>query len=197
MIVAALPVLAVAYLLGGIRLVDIGMGVLAVFVVALLVATMVVAVSTFAKRVQTATLLAYAFTALLSFIGPLALRHPDAARRPLDRPTRTPRRRGSPRSTRSRSSPTSARANRASGDGPLSRIRELLAEVKAAQRRQLVRVVPEARQLLGRRRGPLRRPAARRRSGGVGAVDGVAVADRRRPACSSRSAVSAPRPRSE
>ena len=71
LIVAALPVLAVSYLIGGIRLVDIGMGVLAVFIVALLVATMVVAVSSFAKRVQSATLIAYGFTALLSFIGPL------------------------------------------------------------------------------------------------------------------------------
>jgi ABC-2 type transport system permease protein len=71
MILSALPVLAVSYLLGGIRVVDIARGVLAVFLVALLVAAMIVAVSSFAKRVQTSTLLAYGFTALLAIIGPL------------------------------------------------------------------------------------------------------------------------------
>lgn len=130
MIVAALPVLAVSYLLGGIRIADIGMGVLAVFVVALLVATMVVAVSSFAKRVQTATLLAYGFTAVLSFAGPLVY----GILMLLD--------------NRSSADENAAPAwiatvnpfalvadlgsgNRASGDGPLSSIREVLAEIKA------------------------------------------------------------------
>jgi ABC-type transport system involved in multi-copper enzyme maturation permease subunit len=71
LVIAALPVLAVAWMLGGIRVVDIGRGVLGVIVVALFVATMVVSVSAFATRVQTATILAYGFTALLVIIGPL------------------------------------------------------------------------------------------------------------------------------
>ena len=97
---------------------------LAVVAVALLVATMVVAVSTFAKRVQTATVLAYAVTALLRRspgrwlfgVGSRA-RRPHRRRRPRrvgppavllaaqpDRPRRRPRR----------------RATSPSGDGPLS-----------------------------------------------------------------------------
>ena len=72
LIVAALPVLAAAYVLGGIRITDIVRGVVAVSAVALLVATVVVAVSTFARRVQTATVLAYAVTVLLVIAGPLA-----------------------------------------------------------------------------------------------------------------------------
>jgi len=72
LLVASLPVLAVAYALGGIRLVDIGSGVLAVAFVALVLAAMVVAISTFAKRVQTATILAYGFVTLLTIAGPLA-----------------------------------------------------------------------------------------------------------------------------
>ena len=71
LIVAALPVLAVAWMLGGIRVIDIVRGVLGITVVALLLAVMVVAVSTFARRVQTATILAYAFTALLLITGPV------------------------------------------------------------------------------------------------------------------------------
>lgn len=72
LLVASLPVLAVSYVLGGIRLLDIGRGLLAVAFVALVLAAMVVAISTFAKRVQTATILAYAFVTLLSIAGPLA-----------------------------------------------------------------------------------------------------------------------------
>jgi ABC-type transport system involved in multi-copper enzyme maturation permease subunit len=71
LVIAALPVLAVAGVLGGIRVVDIGRGILGVIAVALLLATMVVAVSAFAKRVQTATILAYGFTALLLIAGPV------------------------------------------------------------------------------------------------------------------------------
>lgn len=67
MIVAALPLFAVAYRLGGLALTDVVVGVAAVLVVGVLLATMVVAISTFAKRVQTATLLAYGFTLLLTF----------------------------------------------------------------------------------------------------------------------------------
>jgi ABC-2 type transport system permease protein len=130
MIVAALPVLAVSYLLGGIRLADIFMGVLAVFVVALLVATMVVAVSSFAKRVQSATLLAYGFTALLSFIGPLVY----GILMLLDNRTTTDE--NAAPAWIATVNPFALVAdlgsgNRASGDGPLSAIRELLAEIKA------------------------------------------------------------------
>jgi ABC-2 type transport system permease protein len=71
MIVAAVPVLAVSYLLGGIRLIDILRGTASVAFVALLLAGMVVAVSSFAKRVQTSTLLAYGVTAVIALIGPL------------------------------------------------------------------------------------------------------------------------------
>lgn len=71
MMVAATPVLAVSYLLGGIRVIDILRGIAAVVLVALLVATMVVAVSSFTRRVQASTLLAYGFTAVLCIAGPL------------------------------------------------------------------------------------------------------------------------------
>ena len=71
LVIAALPVLAVAWMLGGIRVIDIVRGVVGVVAVALLLATMVVAVSAFAKRVQTATILAFGFTALLLITGPL------------------------------------------------------------------------------------------------------------------------------
>ena len=130
MIVGALPVLAVSYLLGGIRIADIGMGVLAVFIVALLVATMVVAVSSFAKRVQTATLLAYGFTALLCFIGPLVY----GILMLLD--NRSPDDENAAPAWIATINPFTLVAdlgsgNRASGDGPLSAIREVLAEVKA------------------------------------------------------------------
>jgi ABC-type transport system involved in multi-copper enzyme maturation permease subunit len=130
MIVAALPVLAVSYLLGGIRIADIFMGVLAVFIVALLVATMVVAVSSFAKRVQTATLLAYGFTAVLSFIGPLVY----GILMLFDNRTATDE--NAAPAWIATINPFALVAdlgsgNRASGDGPLAAIRELLAEIKA------------------------------------------------------------------
>ncbi len=72
MIVAALPLFAVAYQLGGVSLTDAVKGLSSVLVVGLLLATMVASVSAFARRVQTATLLGYGFSALLavsSFIG--------------------------------------------------------------------------------------------------------------------------------
>ena len=71
LIVTSMPVFAVAYLLGGIRVVDIVRGVGSILLMALLLAVMVVAISTFAKRVQSATLLSYGFTALLVVLGPL------------------------------------------------------------------------------------------------------------------------------
>jgi ABC-type transport system involved in multi-copper enzyme maturation permease subunit len=130
MMVAALPVLAVSYLLGGIRLADIATGLLAVVVVSVLMAAMVVAVSSFAKRVQTATLLAYGFSALVCVIGPLVY----GIAMLLD--------------GRSRGDETVAPAwlltfnpftlvadlgsgNQVSGDGPLSAIRGALGEAKA------------------------------------------------------------------
>lgn len=71
LIVASLPVIVVAYLLGGIRLVDGAKGLGAIVLIALLLTVMIVAVSTLAKRVQTATLAAYGFTALLCLAGPI------------------------------------------------------------------------------------------------------------------------------
>lgn len=71
LIVASIPVLGVAYAYGGVQVGDIAWGLLAVIVWALLLSTMVVAVSSFAKRVQTATVLAYGFTGLITIIGPL------------------------------------------------------------------------------------------------------------------------------
>jgi len=71
LLVAALPVTMVAYLLGGIRLFDGLIGIGIVLVVAVLLTVMIAALSTLAKRVQTATLLSYGFTALLVLLGPL------------------------------------------------------------------------------------------------------------------------------
>ncbi len=71
LIVASLPVMVVAYLLGGIRVVDGVKGVGVLVLMAVLVATMVVSISTFSRRVQAATLLSYGFVALLVIVGPL------------------------------------------------------------------------------------------------------------------------------
>lgn len=68
---AALPVMMVAYLLGGIRPLDGLKGVGIVCVVAVLLTLMVTALSALTRRVQTATLLAYGFTALLVLLGPV------------------------------------------------------------------------------------------------------------------------------
>ncbi len=68
---ASLPVMMVAYLLGGIRPLDGLKGVGIVCVVAVLLTTMVTALSALTRRVQTATLLAYGFTALLVLLGPV------------------------------------------------------------------------------------------------------------------------------
>lgn len=130
MVVAALPVLAVSSLLGGVRIADILRGLLAVFVVAVLTATMVVAVSTFTKRVQTATLLAYGFVAVIVLIGPLA--YGVAAL--LD--ARTPSDTVAAPSWLLTVNPVVLVAdlgsgNQAGGDGPLSAIREGLGEAKA------------------------------------------------------------------
>ncbi len=68
---AALPVMMVAYLLGGIRPIDGLKGVGIICVIAILLTLMVTALSALTRRVQTATLLAYGFTALLVLLGPL------------------------------------------------------------------------------------------------------------------------------
>lgn len=65
LIVAALPVFAIAYQLGGVDLLDLARGIAAVVVVGILLSAMVVGISAFARRVQTATLLAYGFTFVL------------------------------------------------------------------------------------------------------------------------------------
>ncbi len=71
LIVAAIPVMAVAYALGGLRVIDIVRAIVAVVVLAVVIAAMVIAISTFVKRAQTATLLSYTFMLLVSIIGPL------------------------------------------------------------------------------------------------------------------------------
>jgi ABC-2 type transport system permease protein len=71
LIVASIPVMVVAYLLGGIQLVDGIKGIAVLLVVSILVSTMVVSISAFAKRVQSATLLSYSFVALLVLFGPI------------------------------------------------------------------------------------------------------------------------------
>ncbi|MDO8363524.1 MAG: ABC transporter permease [Actinomycetota bacterium] len=71
LLVASLPVMMVAYLLGGIRVLDGLKGLGIVLLVAALLTVMVASLSSLAKRVQTATLMAYGFTALLILIGPL------------------------------------------------------------------------------------------------------------------------------
>lgn len=68
---ASLPVMMVAYLLGGIRPLDGLKGVGIICVIAILLTLMVTALSALTRRVQTATLLAYGFTALLVLLGPL------------------------------------------------------------------------------------------------------------------------------
>lgn len=68
---ASLPVMMVAYLLGGIRPLDGLKGVGIVCVIAMLLTLMITALSALTRRVQTATLLAYGFTALLVLMGPL------------------------------------------------------------------------------------------------------------------------------
>jgi len=71
LLIAAVPVAVVSYLLGGFRLIDGLKGLAAVVLVAFLHTTMVASLSAFTRRVQTATLLGYGFTALLVLLGPL------------------------------------------------------------------------------------------------------------------------------
>lgn len=71
LIVSSLPVMVVAYLLGGIQLIDGVRAITVLTLMAVLVATMVVSISTFARRTQTATLMSYGFVALLVLGGPL------------------------------------------------------------------------------------------------------------------------------
>lgn len=66
LVVAALPLLAVGYLVGGIRIADVLNGAAIVLVSGFLVAGMCIAVSTFARRVQSATVLCYALVLALS-----------------------------------------------------------------------------------------------------------------------------------
>lgn len=71
LVFASLPVMMVAYLLGGIRPLDGLKGVGVVCLVAILLTLMVTSLSALTRRVQTATLIAYGFTALLVLLGPL------------------------------------------------------------------------------------------------------------------------------
>jgi ABC-type transport system involved in multi-copper enzyme maturation permease subunit len=71
LIIAAIPVFTIAYLLGGIRLIDGAKGLGILLLVAFLFTAIVASLSSMTKRVQTATLVAYGFTALLCLIGPI------------------------------------------------------------------------------------------------------------------------------
>jgi ABC-type transport system involved in multi-copper enzyme maturation permease subunit len=66
LVVASLPLLAVAYLIGGVTVGDVLKGTGMVLFVAVALACITVACSTFAKRVQTATILAYGIVLLLT-----------------------------------------------------------------------------------------------------------------------------------
>jgi len=70
LIVTGMPLLAVGYLVGGIAVADIVIGAGSVLVAGLLVAALCIAISTFARRVQSATVLCYALVLALS-IGTL------------------------------------------------------------------------------------------------------------------------------
>lgn len=72
LVVAAAPLLAVAFLLGGTSVAQAAKGLAGVLVVALLLALIVVGISAMVRRVQAATVLAYAATFLLA-IGSFAL----------------------------------------------------------------------------------------------------------------------------
>lgn len=66
LIVAAMPMLAVAYLIGGVALFDVARGLGAVLAVGFVLATMCTALSSFGTRVQGATVRAYALTLVLT-----------------------------------------------------------------------------------------------------------------------------------
>lgn len=66
LIVAALPLLAVGYLVGGVGIADVFLGAGSVLVAGLLVAGLCIAVSTFVRRVQAATVLSYALVLALT-----------------------------------------------------------------------------------------------------------------------------------
>lgn len=69
LVVATLPLLTVSYLIGGIRLTEVFAGLTMVLFTALVVAALSVACSTFMKRGQTSTVLAYALVLFL-LVGP-------------------------------------------------------------------------------------------------------------------------------
>jgi ABC-type transport system involved in multi-copper enzyme maturation permease subunit len=66
LVVASLPLLAVAYLIGGVTVADVLKGTGMVVFIAVALSCITVACSTFAKRVQTATVLAYGVVLLLA-----------------------------------------------------------------------------------------------------------------------------------
>lgn len=69
LMVAAMPILAIAYLIGGVRISEILVGMLAVVATGVLLATMATAVSALTRRVQAAVVLSY-LLALALAIGP-------------------------------------------------------------------------------------------------------------------------------
>jgi len=85
LVVVAMPLLAVGYLLGGISIADVLAGAGAVLVSGLLLAALCIAVSTFVRRVQAATVLSYALVLALTvgtFIAYGAYAVVDQARGP-------------------------------------------------------------------------------------------------------------------
>lgn len=70
LVVAGLPLLAVGYLVGGVTVADVLTGAAVVLLTGLLVAGMCIAISTFVRRVQAATVLCYALVLVLT-IGTL------------------------------------------------------------------------------------------------------------------------------
>lgn len=71
LLVAAIPVMSIAYLFGGVTIADVVGGTALVLAVGVCIATMCAAISTFAKRVQSATVMSYGLVLVL-LLGTLA-----------------------------------------------------------------------------------------------------------------------------
>lgn len=130
LVVAAMPVLAVSYVLGGITVREIFLALAAVMLFGIVLAMVMVAVSSLTKRVQTATIMAYGVAALVCLAGPLMYLVGSI----LD--GRTPDDEVAAPAWMLAISPLViiidlATGNRTAGRGPLSELRGALAEAKA------------------------------------------------------------------
>lgn len=130
LVVAATPVLAVSYVLGGITVREIFLALVAIVLFGVILAMVMVAVSSLTKRVQTATILAYGVAALVCLFGPLMYLVASI----LD--GRTPDDEIAAPAWMLLLSPLMiivdlATGNRTAGNGPLSQMRGYLAEAKA------------------------------------------------------------------